>query len=41
MKPVAERLSYESGLRLGLWIGGALVIAAELAGYFASSFLPW
>ncbi len=42
MKPVpnAERLSYASGLHFGLWLGAGLVIAAELAGYFASFFLP-
>ncbi len=34
------RLGYESGLVTGLYLGALLVIATELAGYFASFFLP-
>ena len=34
------KLYYVAGLNMGLYLGAGLVIAAELAGYFASFYLP-
>ncbi len=31
-----QPLGYESGLHMGLWLGGCLTLAAEFLGYLAS-----
>jgi hypothetical protein len=38
MKPT-NRLGYEDGFLMGLWLGGCLVIAVAVACYFIGTFL--